>query len=293
MIQYEVEDGHLVVDAFNPKKVLAVCFDKATAKKIRDLLNKTPEKTRKKDTSKQELINLRAKMARWQKILEENDLMPKPGRRHRSTSVDPKQLLSQLDSLTADEMKATIKKMFSSHDRSPFGIAPDTSIKVSSEGNVSQKESTTQGTAVIEKVKKPRAKMKFKEKTCPGYKREPHQFTPTAGNQTHCPECRRHLLADKMCNQQPAPKTNIVTITRGSTGGFGSNVQRIPTVEEVLAMENIEERRKWEARWSPAEQQYAMRIKTKIERERWKQMRNKPFATDHPIMGCGLKLGPK
>lgn len=142
--KFEVADKIKLVDAFDPKNILAIVLDPKLAKKIASLLNAaeesgdTPKRkgrvpmTDKMKAMKKELLSLRGKVLRYKEILDEHDLSPRPGRRR--TNQDG------------------------------------------------------------EKIKLSPRKKEFKSKMCPGFERDSHLFTPTAGNQLLCPECRRKQM---------------------------------------------------------------------------------------------------
>jgi len=60
-----------------------------------------------------------------------------------------------------------------------------------------------------------------------------------------------------------------------------------PKVEDVLRMEDGPEKRALEAQFTLAEKMEASKLRYKIEREKWKAMRNRGFGLDNPIVGTG------
>lgn len=129
----------------------------------------------------------------------------------------------------------------------------------------------------------------YKQRMCPGFGGQvPHLFTPKGGRQEMCPSCRQAFLEAKRHVPSITPTTR--TTWRGSGGGIpGANVEKIPTIEEVLMMPPGEDRAKWEARWSPAEAQQAAKLKWKVEREKMRKMQHKGFDINDPIMGANAK----
>lgn len=132
----------------------------------------------------------------------------------------------------------------------------------------------------------------FKEKRCIGYGSQgPHMFTPTAGNQNMCPKCREAMLRERGTRdgRKHMERMGLKTEYRGTIppgAKLDSTAVRQPTIEEVLDMKDVEERAKWEAKWSEAERKQAQIIKNKREMERIKAIRNRGmFSIDDPIMG--------
>lgn len=235
MVKYEILDKIKLVDPFEPKVILGIIFDHKLAKRVRDLLSaeelkkEHQEPKRKGHVSmsdelreaKKTIRNLELKLARYTEILEEHDLMPRPGRR-----------------------------------------------RTDKDGNT---------------IKLPRRKKEFKSKMCPGFKRDAHLFTPTAGNQVLCPECRRKQMdyQRRACGKSHAKAPIIQTVTRGT----GPGAEHVPSIDEVVDMMPGPEKSKWIMRMSPAEQRQYQLLKNKRDAERMRAMRHKCFTVDDPIMG--------
>lgn len=154
----------------------------------------------------------------------------------------------------------------------------------------------------------------YKEKLCPGAgSRGPHMFKPKSGRQTMCDACKEILsLLKKKTGNISAGKT-IHTQWRGTAQVPGvvvspePKVEAIqdkdlippkpttpvvekpsrPKVEDVLRMEDGPEKQALEARFTLAEKMEASKLRHKIEREKWKAMRNRGFSPDNPIIGTG------
>lgn len=235
--KFEVVDKIKLVDAFDPKNILAIVLDPKLAKQIASLLNAAEEikeepkrkgrvpMSEEDKALRKELISLRAKCARYLEILRDHDLEPRPGRR-----------------------------------------------RTDAEGN----------------AKPLKLKREFKSKMCPGYEREAHLFTPTAGNQVLCPECRRKQMDHqrRACGNSHTKGPVLTTTMRG---GSGPNAERIPTIDEVVAMMPGPEKSKWIMRMSPAEQKQYTLLKNKKDAERMRAMRHSGFTLDDPLMGVEKK----
>lgn len=132
-------------------------------------------------------------------------------------------------------------------------------------------------------IKLPRRKQEFKSKMCPGFEREAHLFTPTAGNQVLCPDCRRAQMDHqrRACGNSHSKGPVLQTTTRGM--GFGA--ERIPSIDEIVDMMPGAEKCKWIMRMSPAEQKQYQLLKNKRDAERMRAMRHKGFTIDDPLMG--------
>lgn len=154
----------------------------------------------------------------------------------------------------------------------------------------------------------------YKEKLCPGAgSRGPHMFKPKSGRQTMCDNCKELLKELKKKTGKVAPGRTIHTTWRGTTQVPGRVITPepkagvltdkdlvVPTtpqpvvekpprpkVEDVLRMDDGPEKKALEAQFTLAEKMEASRIRYKIEREKWKAMRNRGFSTDNPILGTG------
>lgn len=154
----------------------------------------------------------------------------------------------------------------------------------------------------------------YKEKLCPGAgSRGPHMFKPKSGRQTMCDSCKELLKELKKKTGKIAPGGTIHTTWRGTTQVPGRVITPepkpgvltdkdlvVPTilppavekpsrpkVEDVLRMEDGPEKKALEAQFTLAEKMEASKIRYKIEREKWKAMRNRGFSTDNPILGTG------
>lgn len=154
----------------------------------------------------------------------------------------------------------------------------------------------------------------YKEKLCPGAgSRGPHMFKPKSGRQTMCDACKEALsLLKKKAGNVSIGKT-IHTQWRGTTQIPGVTVSSEPKVaviqdkdlilpklttpvvekpsrpkvEDVLRMEDGPEKKALEAQFTLAEKMEASKLRYKIEREKWKAMRNRGFGLDNPIVGTG------
>ena len=155
----------------------------------------------------------------------------------------------------------------------------------------------------------------YKEKLCPGAgSRGPHMFKPKSGRQTICDACKETLsLLKKKTGNVSAGKT-ICTKWRGTAqvpGVVVSPEPKVasiqdkdlippkpiapvvaekptrPKVEDVLRMEDGPEKKALEAQFTLAEKMEASKLRYKIEREKWKAMRNRGFGLDNPIVGTG------
>lgn len=154
----------------------------------------------------------------------------------------------------------------------------------------------------------------YKEKLCPGAgSRGPHMFKPKSGRQTVCDNCKELLKELKKKTGKLATGGTIHTTWRGTTqvpGGVITpepkngvitdkdlvapttpppTVERPtrPKVEDVLRMEDGPEKKALEAQFTLAEKMEASKLRYKIEREKWKAMRNRGFGLDNPIVGTG------
>ena len=157
-------------------------------------------------------------------------------------------------------------------------------------------------------------KLKFSEKTCPGAgSRGPHPFIPTSGRQSMCPDCRQILkeiknkigtvdgitirtswrgLSNNHVNVSTEPKVNSNDILSGSKAVIPQNTEQEKedtkkklTVEEVLRMDDGPEKRALEAKFTLAEKMEASKLRYKVEREKWKAMRNRGFRLDDALSG--------
>lgn len=154
----------------------------------------------------------------------------------------------------------------------------------------------------------------YKEKLCPGAgSRGPHMFKPKSGRQTMCDNCKELLKELKRKTGKLAPGETIHTTWRGTTQVPGRVITPepkngvitdkdlvVPTtpppvvekpsrpkVEDVLRMEDGPEKKALEAQFTLAEKMEAAKLRHKIEREKWKAMRNRGFSPDNPIVGTG------
>ena len=152
----------------------------------------------------------------------------------------------------------------------------------------------------------------YKEKLCPGAgSRGPHMFKPKSGRQTMCDNCKEILKELKKKTGKIAPGGTIHTTWRGTTQVPGRVITpehkpgvltdkdlvapttpppaiekpSRPKVEDVLRMDDGPEKKALEAQFTLAEKMEASKIRYKIEREKWKAMRNRGFSTDNPIVG--------
>ncbi len=154
----------------------------------------------------------------------------------------------------------------------------------------------------------------YKEKLCPGAgSRGPHMFNPKSGRQTMCDSCKELLKKLKKKTGKVAPGGTIHTTWRGTTQVPGRVIAPEPNtgvltdkdlvapttpplviekpprpkVEDVLRMDDGPEKKALEAQFTLAEKMEASKIRYKIEREKWKAMRNRGFSTNNPILGTG------
>lgn len=154
----------------------------------------------------------------------------------------------------------------------------------------------------------------YKEKLCPGAgSRGPHMFKPKSGRQTMCDNCKELLKELKRKTGKLAPGGTIHTTWRGTTQVPGRvitpeprngvitdkdlvapttppptvEIPPRPKVEDVLRMEDGPEKRALESQFTLAEKMEASKLRYKIEREKWKAMRNRGFGLDNPIVGTG------
>ena len=154
----------------------------------------------------------------------------------------------------------------------------------------------------------------YKEKLCPGAgSRGPHMFKPNSGRQTMCDNCKELLKELKKKTGKLAPGGTIHTTWRGTThvpgrvntpepkNGVITDKDLVmpttplptvekpprPKVEDVLRMEDGPEKKALEAQFTLAEKMEAAKLRHKIEREKWKAMRNRGFDLDNPIVGTG------
>ena len=133
----------------------------------------------------------------------------------------------------------------------------------------------------------PRKKPSYKPKKCAQCDT---MFVPRSGRSYLCDSCNeahKREVASRPRGSKPQPI--LRTEIRGSSGTDGCRV-RIPTVDQVMAMTDIEEKTKWQSRWSPAEWAEAKRIENKMMMEKMRKMRNKGFSLDDPIMGINANI---
>ena len=154
----------------------------------------------------------------------------------------------------------------------------------------------------------------YKEKLCPGAgSRGPHMFKPKSGRQTMCDNCKEILKELKKKTGKitpggtihttwrgtaqvpgrvitPEPKNGVLTdkdlVAPTTTSPVVEKPQR-PKVEDVLRMDDGPEKKALEAQFTLAEKMEASKIRYKIEREKWKAIRNRGFSTNNPILGTG------
>lgn len=132
----------------------------------------------------------------------------------------------------------------------------------------------------------PRKKPTFKPKKCA---KCDQMFTPKAGNSYLCDSCNeahKREVASRPRGAKPQPI--LRTEIRGSGCGYGR--VSIPTVDQVMAMTDVNERAKWQARWSQAEWAESKRIQNKMMMKKMRKMRNKGFSLDDPIMGIDANI---
>ena len=127
----------------------------------------------------------------------------------------------------------------------------------------------------------PRKKPSFKPKKCA---KCDTMFIPKSGRSYLCDSCN---LAHKqeVARRPRGSKTPPVLRTELRGSGCGSGRVSIPTVDQVMAMTDIEEKTKWQSRWSPAEWAEAKKIENKMMMDKMRKMRNRGFSLDDPIMG--------
>lgn len=133
----------------------------------------------------------------------------------------------------------------------------------------------------------PRKKPSYKPKKCANCDT---MFIPKSGRSYLCESCNlahKQEVASRPRGAKPAPI--LRTEIRGSGNGGGVRIA-IPTVDQVMAMTDVNERAKWQARWSPAEWAESKRIENKMMMEKMRKMRNKGFSPDDPIMGINANI---
>ena len=81
MDTFVVTKQNAVIDQFHPDIIKCVCFNSKDAKRVCSLFNKEHETNRKDPELRKQFTYLKKKLARYEEILKENDLMPKPGRK--------------------------------------------------------------------------------------------------------------------------------------------------------------------------------------------------------------------
>lgn len=133
----------------------------------------------------------------------------------------------------------------------------------------------------------PRKKPTFKPKKC---EKCNTMFIPRSGRSYLCDSCNEAHKREVASRPRGAKTPPILkTEIRGSGGTEGCRVH-IPTVDQVMAMTDVNERAKWQARWSPAEWAESKRIQNKMMMEKMRKMRNKGFSLDDPIMGINANI---
>lgn len=127
----------------------------------------------------------------------------------------------------------------------------------------------------------PRKKPSYKPKKCANCDQ---MFTPRSGRSYLCDSCNLAHKQEVASRPRGAKAPPILrTEIRGS--GCGNGRISIPTVDQVMAMTDVNERAKWQARWSPAEWAESKKIQNKMMMDKMRKMRNKGFSLDDPIMG--------
>ena len=132
----------------------------------------------------------------------------------------------------------------------------------------------------------PRKKPTFKPKKC---EKCDTMFIPRSGRSYLCDSCNEAHKREVASRPRGAKAPPILrTEIRGS--GCGNGRISIPTVDQVMAMTDVNERAKWQARWSPAEWAESKKIQNKMMMEKMRKMRNKGFSLDDPIMGINANI---
>jgi len=133
----------------------------------------------------------------------------------------------------------------------------------------------------------PRKKPSYKPKKCA---KCDTMFIPRSGRSYLCDSCNEAHKREVASRPRGAKTPPVLrTEIRGSGGGGGVRVA-IPTVDQVMAMTDVNERAKWQARWSPAEWAESKKIQNKMMMEKMRKMRNKGFSLDDPIMGINANI---
>jgi len=252
------KDKRSIADEFAPEKPVLVIVDPSIAKWLLNVMNDEREADKKLAFAKEEILSLK------RKILALN------------------QKCARRDSLIEDagmKMKSGRRK-----------------------GSKSKRE--------------PGSHPNYAERMCPGAgNKHPHLFKPASGRQKMCSECRQIIneLKKKVGNSnsvntvrtywrgtvgshldlnvQPEPKHSSESLLVGATVPEPpKQVEAAPnklTVEEVLRMKDGPEKRELEKNFTIAEKMEAAKIRNKIEREKWKAIRNRGFSLDNPIVGVG------
>lgn len=255
MANWILTNKHLISNELNPKFPSVVIVDTSISKWLLDVMNSASESDKKLSLAKEEIKELKLKILQLNQKIQRRDVCLKE---------------AGIDSIKG--RRKGDKK--SSHGR----------------------------------------KLKFSEKTCPGAgSRGPHPFTPTSGRQSMCPDCKRILKEIKNrigtvdgitirtswrggpnnhVNVSPEPKVNSNELLSGSKAVIQQNTalakedtQKKLIVEEVLRMDDGPEKRALEAKFTLAEKMEASKLRYKVEREKWREMRKRGYNLNDALDG--------
>ena len=271
MAKWLLQDHRIIANELSPKIPAVVLIDKSLGKWLLNLMNEGSELEKKiaflredKNQLRIKIAGLEAKLARWQKYMDETGVgAPKRGTRKKvvvtEVTAEPRQ---------RKPGKYKEKMCPGCGSRPPHPFQPRSGRQEMCD-------------TCREELKHAKSKMgKFK-----GTLRTTWRGTTNA-----------HLGAIVV----PEPKNGSEELLKGAPVRAVA-IDKKPvveppkpepvkklSVEEVLRMPDGPEKKALEAKFTIAEKMEAAKVRFKLERENWKKMRNKGFALDNPIVGVGL-----